>query len=138
MASREEGQNLERIFTLAEANRLLPQLQEHLTAVKQAKAILIRTKDEIKKASAKAHYGGGSFAGPHYISALEEISEHLQAVQELGVHVKDLDMGLCDFPHLLNGQVVYLCWKLGEDEIQWWHEINSGYAGRRPLEPDDQ
>jgi hypothetical protein len=138
MASREEGQNLERIFTLAEANRLLPQLHEHLTAVKQAKAILLRTKDEIKKASAKAQHGGGSFAGPHYLSALEQISENLQTVQELGVHVKDLDMGLCDFPHLLNGRVVYLCWKLGEDEIQWWHEINSGYAGRRPLEPDDQ
>lgn len=136
MASREEGQNLERLFTLSEANCLLPQLREHLTSVQAAKAVLIRTKDEIKKASAQAPYGGGSFAGPHYITALEQISEHLQAVQELGVHVKDLDTGLCDFPHLLNGRIVYLCWKLGEADIQWWHEVHSGYADRQPLESD--
>jgi len=136
MASREEGQNLERTFTLAEANRLIPQLCEHLTVVKRAKAVLVRTKDEVRKASAQAQYGGGTFMGRHYIGALEQISEHLQAVQELGVHVKDLDMGLCDFPHVLDGRVVYLCWKLGETEIQWWHEINSGYAGRQPLDPD--
>ncbi len=137
MAAREEGQNLERLFTLAEATRLLPQLREHLTSVQAAKAVLIRTKDEIKKASAQAAYGGGSFAGPHYIAALEQISEHLQAVQELGVHVKDLDMGLCDFPHLLDGRIVYLCWKLGEADIRWWHEVHSGYADRQPLESDE-
>ncbi len=134
MAHREEGQNLERIFTLSEANRLIPQLEEHLNAVRRAKAVLIRIKDEIKKASAKAAFGGGSFAGPHYIMALEQISEHLQAIQEMGVIVKDLDMGLCDFPCQQNGRIVYLCWKLGEVEIRWWHEVNSGYRERQPLE----
>jgi hypothetical protein len=136
MAQREEGQNLERLFTLAEANCLIPQLQEYLIAVKQAKAVLLRTKDEVKRASAKAPLGGGSLAGPHYITALEQISENLQAIQELGVLVKDLDIGLCDFPHMLNGRVVYLCWKLGETEVQWWHEINSGYTGRQPLDQE--
>lgn len=136
MAQREEGQNLERLFTLAEANRLIPQLQRHLAAVKQAKAVLIRTKDEIKKASAKAALGGGSFAGPHYITSLEEISENLEAIQELGVLVKDLDIGLCDFPHMLNGRIVYLCWKLGETEVQWWHEVNTGYMDRQPLDQE--
>lgn len=134
MAHREEGQNLERIFTLAEANRLIPQLAEHLTNVKRAKAVLIRTKDEIKKASAKAQFGGGSYAGSHYITALELISENLQAIQEMGVLVKDLDLGLCDFPYLMNGRIVHLCWKLGEAEIRWWHDLNSGYAGRQPLD----
>lgn len=136
MAQREEGQNLERLFTLAEANRLIPQLQRHLAAVKQAKAVLIRTKDEIKKASSKAALGGGSFAGPHYITSLEEISENLEAIQELGVLVKDLDIGLCDFPHMLNGRIVYLCWKLGETEVQWWHEVNTGYMDRQPLDQE--
>ena len=136
MAHREEGQNLERVFTLAEANRLLPQLEEHLVAVKQSKAVLIHTKDEIKKASANASYGGGSFAGPHYIQALEQISEHLQSIQELGVLVKELDSGLCDFPCMLEGRVVYLCWKLGEPEIQWWHEIGAGFAGRQRIESE--
>lgn len=138
MAHREEGQNLERIFTLAEANRLIPELQEHLTDVKRARAVLIRTKDEIKKAGTNAQFGGGSWAGPHYIHALEQISEHLQAIQELGVLVKDLDIGLCDFPHQLDGRIVYLCWKLGESEIRWWHEIHTGYTGRQPLKPEDE
>jgi hypothetical protein len=133
VAHREEGQNLERIFTVSEANRLIPQLEEHLRAVKKAKAVLIRIKDEIKKAAAKAPYGGGSPAGGHYISSLEQISENLRAIQEMGVLVKDLDIGLCDFPHLLDGRVVYLCWKLGEHEIRWWHEVNTGYTGRQPL-----
>ena len=138
MAHREEGQNLERIFTLSEANRLIPQLEEHLTAVKRGKTVLIRTKDEIKKASSKAQFGGGSFAGPHYITALEQTSENLQAIQEMGVLVKDLDIGLCDFPYLMNGRIVYLCWKLGEAEIHWWHEVNSGYTGRQPLENEKE
>lgn len=133
MAHREEGQNLERIFTLSEANCLIPQLEEHLGSVKRAKSVLIRIKDEIKKASAKAPYGGGTYAGRHYIGALEKISEHLRAVQELGVLVKDLDMGLCDFPYQLDGRIVYLCWKCGETEIRWWHEVNSGFASRQPL-----
>jgi hypothetical protein len=137
MAHREEGQNQERIFTLTEAKRLIPRLEEHLLAVKRSKEVLVRTKEEIKKASAKASLGGGTFVGPRYITALEEISDNLQAVQEMGVLVKDLDIGLCDFPYLLDGRVVYLCWKLGEPEIAWWHEINGGYAGRQPLQRKD-
>lgn len=138
MAHREEGQNLEKIFTLSEANRLIPQLEEHFARVKQGKAVLLQIKDEIKKASSKAQFGGGSFAGPLYIRTLELISQNLQAIQELGVHVKDLDLGLCDFPYFLDGRVVFLCWKLGEPEIRWWHEIHSGYADRQPLEHESR
>jgi hypothetical protein len=134
MAQREEGQNLERVFTLSEANHLIPQLEEHLRAVKKGKTVLIRLKEEIKKAASKAACGGGSSSGAHYIRSLELISDNLRAIQELGVLVKDLDMGLCDFPHLLDGRIVYLCWKLGENEIRWWHEVNSGYGDRQPLQ----
>jgi len=136
MAHREEGQNLDRLFTLTEANQLLPELEDHLTTVRRGKALLIKTKDEVRKASANAAFGGGSVAGPHYIQALEQINEHLQAVQEMGVIIKELDSGLCDFPCMLDGRVVYLCWKLGEPQIQWWHEIHSGYDGRQRIESD--
>lgn len=134
MAHREEGENLDRIFTLSEANRLIPQIEEHLATVKRCKTVLLRVKDEIKKAAAKAQFGGGSFAGRHYIGALQEISANLQAVHEMGVLVKDVDMGLCDFPYLLNGRIVFLCWKLGESEIHWWHEVHTGFTSRQPLE----
>ena len=125
---------MERVFTLAEANQLIPRLEEHLTVVKRAKGILVRVKDEIKKASAKSQFGGGSFAGRHYIRALEQISNQLRSIQEMGVLVKDLDIGLCDFPYEMEGRLVYLCWKSGEPEIRWWHDLHSGYTGRQPLE----
>ncbi len=128
---------MDRIFSLPEANQLIPQLEEHLTAVRRGKAVLIRTKPEIKKASSKAQLGGGSCAGPHYIRALEDITHQLNEIQELGVHVKDLDMGLCDFPHLMEGRVVYLCWRYGESEIRWWHEVDSGYSDRQRLETEN-
>ena len=133
MAQREEGQNLERIFTLSEANSLIPQLEAHWTGIRRAKTVLLRTRDEIRKASAKAASGGGSYAGRYYISALAEMSAALRAIQELGVLVKDLDLGLCDFPYHKDGRIVSLCWKSGEPEIQWWHDIDSGFAGGRPL-----
>lgn len=123
----------ERLFSLSEANHLIPSLEQHLSAVKKGKAVLIHTKDEIKKASKNAQFGGGSSMAPHYISALEQINDHLQKIQEMGVLVKDVEMGLCDFPHLHEGRVVYLCWKLGEPEVGWWHEVHSGYASRQPL-----
>ena len=124
----------ERTFTLTEAKQLLPQLEEQLLAVKKEKEVLVHSHGEIKKASANAQANGGSFAGPRYIRALERISDSVEAIQEMGVLVKDLDVGLCDFPYQMNGRVVYLCWKLGESEIRFWHEVEDGYAGRQPLE----
>lgn len=133
MAHQEESHQGERIFTLTEANCLIPQLEEHLTMVKRGRTVLLQTREEIKKASAKAQLGGGSVAGPRYIQALEQINDSLHTIHEMGVIVKDLDTGLCDFPHLREGRLVYLCWKLGEEKIGWWHEINGGYEGRRAL-----
>lgn len=136
MNTPEEHAEHERIFTLAEATGLLPELHKQLIQVKLAKHVLIQTREEIKKASAHAALGGGSAVGPRYIQALEQINYSLHAIHESGVLVKDLDMGLCDFPYLLNGRVVYLCWKLGEDKIEWWHEVHRGYADRQILPGD--
>jgi hypothetical protein len=127
-------QEHDRLFTLAEANHLIPQLNKQLLSVRQAKAVLVRTKEDIQRASSKAEYGGGSTVGPLYISSLQQISANLQAIQEQGVLLKDLDMGLCDFPHLRDGRVVFLCWKLGEKEVNWWHETTDSYKDRCPLE----
>jgi len=63
-----------------------------------------------------------------------EIRALVAAVAEMGVEVKDLDIGLIDFPTVRRGRQIYLCWKLGEgDRITWWHELHTGYAGRRPI-----
>ena len=128
------GEEYEPTFTVSEANHLIPQLQSRFTSIQQAKALLLQTKQEIRRASAQAQYGGGSSVGHLYILGLQQVSTNLQAIHELGVLVKDVDIGLCDFPHLRDGRVVYLCWKLGEDEVRWWHETTTGYKDRCPLE----
>ncbi len=133
MAQDDEQEQHDRLFTLAEANRLIPKLHSHLHSVKQAKATLLRTKEDIRKASAQAQYGGGSSVGPLYITSLQQVSSNVQAIHEMGVLVKDLDLGLCDFPHMREGRVVFLCWKLGEQEVKWWHETTTGYKDRSPL-----
>ena len=136
MAKRDSDPSENRVFTLAEATALIPKLETFLSKVKNGRAILIHTKDEIKKACANAEFGGGTVAGPRYITALEDMHENLQAIQEIGVIVKDLDLGLCDFPFYLDGRIVYLCWKLGEDRIEWWHEITTGFSERQPIPKD--
>ena len=133
MAHREEGQTFERVFTLAEANSLLPHLEDCLSSIKRSKEVLVQTKPQIKLASANARWGGGSPDGYHYIKALEQVGQQLETIQEMGVLVKDVESGLCDFPYMLDGRIVYLCWKLGESEVCWWHETDSGFSDRQPL-----
>jgi hypothetical protein len=133
MAHDDDESGPERVFSLFEANQLIPQLQSHLSQVQRGKSVLVRTRDEVRKASAQASLGGGTPVGAHYVTSLQSVSANLQAIQELGVLVKDIDLGLCDFPHVRDGRVVYLCWKIGEKEIGWWHETNTGYKDRCPL-----
>ncbi len=66
------------------------------------------------------------------------IARAVDAIAEHGAEVKDLDEGLIDFPALHRGETVLLCWKLGEDEIRWWHRADDGFAGRRPVEELDE
>jgi hypothetical protein len=66
--------------------------------------------------------------------AAEHLAEIVQRIQETGVLVKDIDVGLVDFPSLLEGEEIYLCWKLGEDHIAFWHGIDEGFTGRKPLD----
>ncbi len=64
---------------------------------------------------------------------MEQINERLARVNEWGVELKGIDEGLIDFPSRRERRIVYLCWRLGEDCISWWHEIDTGFAGRQPL-----
>lgn len=125
-----------RIFTLSEAMSMLPKLEESFEKIRKEQAVIAKGRDEIEKASSKADVGGGSTYGPLYIRALERISYHIEQIHDGGVVVKDLESGLCDFPYMMDGRLVYLCWKLGEPDIRWWHETDAGFAGRQPLNID--
>lgn len=128
----------ERIFTLGEANNLVPELEALFAQIKKARQFIYKIRGEIQKVRDHSQANGGSPQGPAYLAALEYIMKHLDQIQLRGVLVKDLEKGLCDFPYMLDGRVVHLCWKMGEPDIRWWHETHTGYANRQPIEKDDE
>jgi hypothetical protein len=125
-----------RVFTLGEARGLLPRLRKLLAKLSAEREVLISMRDEVKRARAKSEYGGGTPLGSSYLGHLMVFSEIVQEIESHGVLVKDFGTGLVDFPHELHGRIVYLCWKPDEDEIGWWHEVDTGFAGRHPLGED--
>ena len=92
----------------------------------------------IQKARDHAQQDGYSPYGVEYVEAVSHLMFLLQQVKEMGVILKDVDRGLCDFPYMKNGRVVYLCWHLGEEAIEFWHDIETGFAGREPLDDTDR
>jgi hypothetical protein len=124
-----------KIFTVQEANALLPNVRTIVGKIQRAHRRVSRYRDEAKKAAEAAERGGGGFAGGvAYAALLTELTNQLAELEALGVQFKDFERGLVDFPSLRDGRVVLLCWQLGEgDELEWWHDIDAGFAGRTPL-----
>lgn len=124
-----------KIFTIQEANALLPEVKIILAKIQRAHRKLSKFSDEAKKASEAAEQGGGGIQnGAAYATALTELTIQLSDLEGLGVQLKDFERGLIDFPSLRDGRVVLLCWQMGEgDELEWWHDIDAGFAGRTPL-----
>jgi hypothetical protein len=125
-----------KIFTVQEANALLPNVRIILTKIQRAHRRLSHYRDEAKEASEAAEQGGGGGIpeGVAYASLLTELTVQLAQLEGLGVQLKDFERGLIDFPSLRDGRVVLLCWQMGEgDELEWWHDVDAGFAGRTPL-----
>ena len=124
-----------KIFTLQEANALLPSVKTIVGKIQRAHRSLVAYRDEAKKASEAAEQGGGGRgAGIAYAAVLTELTVQIGELESLGVQLKDFERGLVDFPSLRDGRVVLLCWQMGEgDELEWWHDVDAGFAGRTPL-----
>ena len=124
-----------KIFTVQEANALLPEVRIIAGKIQRAHRKLARFRDDAKKAAEAAEQGGGGMAnGVAYATVLTERTTQLAELEGLGVQLKDFERGLVDFPSLRDGKVVLLCWQLGEgDELEWWHDVDAGFAGRTPL-----
>ncbi|MGE3270515.1 MAG: DUF2203 domain-containing protein [Chloroflexota bacterium] len=127
-------------FTLEEATALLPTIRPILERIIMLRARLERTERDLVSLNWKARTNGhadhqGSFGEGQSARTelMAEINAELLKIQELGVELKDPAIGLIDFPSVRGGKVVYLCWRLGETEIGYWHETDTGYAGRQPL-----
>ena len=123
----------QRYFTLEEAEAFIPRLQQTMTTVRDLK----------RQVDAKvSHWQQEEPTGPvdqalakgQLDFLVVEINRLLESVSEQGCLPKDLEIGLVDFPARMDGQEVYLCWKLDEKHIRFWHGITEGFGGRKPLE----
>ncbi len=124
---------MKRLFTLQEANALIPELRALLSRVRAERERMLEMRPELKKAQEGCGRDWGTPRGAEYIQIIDAFQQAMKDIEDLGVLVKDLDIGLCDFPHKREGRVVYLCWKLDEEGISWWHDLEAGFAGRQPL-----
>lgn len=137
-----------RFFDIDSANARLPELREALAALREQRTDLIRLRDEAL--AAHASMGGSDLPdsapelpiGTDDAKVLElrmqGVIDRMQAgierIDGWGITVRDIESGLVDFPALVEGRQVWLCWRLGEDRVGWWHEVSEGFAGRRRLE----
>jgi len=135
----------DKYFDRREAEDLLRNLVPRLEEARTEKQKIDAFKEDLTQAASRIMVMGGTF--PPFAELLKKKNAHDQAatrlmeivnaIQETGCVVKDLDEGLVDFPSLIEGEEVYLCWKLGEEHIAFWHGMDEGFAGRKPLDPPD-
>ncbi|MCR4339688.1 MAG: DUF2203 domain-containing protein [Gemmatimonadaceae bacterium] len=130
-----------RLFTLEQANRMLPLIRRIVEDIVQDYA---RWREQVGVLEVVAAGRRGDSL-PNEAEKVEEDAQRLAAdieryvteLRELGVDFKGFDQGLVDFPAELDGRLVYLCWKLGEDSVEYWHDVDAGYAGRQKLVTGD-
>jgi hypothetical protein len=123
----------ERHYTLAEASELLPRVAELVARMRSARDRLGDREAREALSEAGPTNGGGN-PGRTVSEAFVELRESMAELQALEIVLRDLERGLLDFPSLRDGQEVYLCWQEGEDAIEFWHEPEAGFAGRRPID----
>ncbi|CAA9450515.1 MAG: hypothetical protein AVDCRST_MAG02-846 [uncultured Rubrobacteraceae bacterium] len=122
-----------RLFTVEEANGLLPKLKELLADVSVHRDAMREKAPHMEPILRAAGSNGGGRIGSEYGVEAYRLYLAIEAIREEGVLLKDLDTGLLDFPHERGGRVVFLCWHPPEEDIRFWHEIEAGYPGRQPL-----
>ena len=139
---RDTSRTWPRIFTLEEAVELLPLVKKTFEWVDARRSELeqLSRSLEVLELVAASGAGDGSAdqrqytdAKAHFDQLVEQVQAELTRLTDLGVVLRDLDQGLVDFHSLRNGRVVFLCWKRGEETIGFWHTVESGFTGRRPL-----
>ena len=133
----------DRTFTLDEAQSLLPVLESLLRTAIDAKRFIAEADAQLQALHHRNFLNGGMLLDvvplarrkAERVKAEQRAKDALAEIDSIGVQVKDLDIGLLDFPCEVEGQIVLLCWKLGEKAITHWHGTQEGFAGRKPIDP---
>jgi hypothetical protein len=119
-------------YTREEARELLPLVRQWLDELSQIRELLENYDGRVAKALDVGDDLGGELVNK-YIKCIAAIRDILLRFKKREIQIKDVDRGLIDFPAFIGGKEVFLCWEKGEDDIEFWHDLNSGYAGREPL-----
>lgn len=135
----------QRLFTLTEAERARRELEPFLLEAMDCRKKLAGLETDLSAVSARITMMGGVVVPYEKLATLRLEHEHLadalksalQRILETGCLIKDLEVGLLDFPALINNEEVYLCWRLGEDRIRFYHRQDEGFSGRKPIDPRD-
>jgi hypothetical protein len=125
--------NHERHFTLEEASAMLPRIEPVLLELREQRDRLTDAEAHELLSDAAPGNGGGE-PGRSVGEAFLRVRELLGELTSAGIVLRDIDRGLIDFPAIREGQEVYLCWQLGEERIEFWHELEAGFGGRQPLD----
>lgn len=123
-----------RYFTLQEANEALQTIRPLMDEVQAIRQKIVSTQPEAWTAIEKSVGNGGNRTLSRLVQDFEKLDALVHRIQDTGVLIKDINIGLMDFPALRDGQEVYLCWQYGEGEIAFWHEVDAGFAGRQPID----
>ena len=123
----------DRHFTVEEANAAIERIGPMLEKLRDAKTGLL-DEDAREALSEASPTNGGGDPGRQVGEAFLEIRRILVELNEAEIVVRDVDRGLIDFPSIRDGEEIYLCWQLGEERVAWWHDLESGFAGREPLD----
>jgi hypothetical protein len=132
----------ERTFTLQEAQSLLPVLESLLRTAIDGKKLIEKVDSELQELAHRVFLRGGVLVNIVQMArrkaerekAIQRVKDAIAEIDSIGVQVKDLDIGLLDFPCEVEGRTVLLCWKLGEKGITHWHSVSEGFAGRKPID----
>lgn len=123
-----------KLFTVEEANELIPQTAVQLRKLQRLYSEVGELRSSARSAAGASNFGGGMEGGSDYVQGLYNIGKITTDLHSAGIQLKDYSRGLIDFPSEVDGRVVLLCWQLGEPEyLQWWHDVEAGFAGRKPL-----
>jgi hypothetical protein len=120
----------ESVYTPEEANLLLPALRESLVRIRDARQVVLGGAERIRKV---ASLNGGGEQSAEYWEALNVLRVEVESLSEQGIVLRDPETGLIDFPSRRDGRDMFLCWRLGEDRVGYWHGPESGFANRQPL-----
>ena len=123
-----------RFFTIEEANEALNNIRPLMDEVQVIRQKILENQPEAWPAIEKSAGNGGNRALSDLVQDFEKLDALVHQIQDTGAQIKDINIGLLDFSALKNGREVYLCWQHGEDDIQYWHEIEAGFAGRQPIQ----